>query len=820
MLICALLAAAICADPCLDIMERAVGAYSDGQVAEYLAEAEREGVQEHGFPRLAANLGVLVANGRLAERKDVLSRMMTAACRDAAKGKMPPKSGGNDFSVKELAIALRELERAKAFPREVTDGWRNDLKRVAAERCYSCCPKPGDTTRSYNWAVFGAASEQARIANGLGGDAAFVERYVADQLRWFDANGMYRDPDEPAVYDFVARLQFAAILHFGYDGPSRAKLEDAMDRSAEPTLKMLSACGEIPYGGRSNQFLHNHTCYAALCEWYAVRFASGGDAAKAARFRAAARRALEALDPWLKADPLRHVKNLYPRESGIGCEFYAYFNKYMVTMGSWAMLAREFAKGRRDGLPSPIPSAPSVFATSPAFHWVFANAGEYSAQFDTAANPHYDCDGLGRLHRRGAPPQICLSTPCAKKPNYRIAGENPEELAIRPLADGRLELKRSGSTSDSAVTEWTVGGQTWRCTLTPGGMEMELKGSGEVALALPVFEFDGETHATVRRDERSVSTLYRGWRCVYATDGTIRPTALAAENRNGRYLRFEAHGRDALRVRVAIDRAERPVCNAEACPGYGDNLVVENDRFGIFLYGPREYHRWSGIDVFNKSNPRASCAGWLNDPRFNQYAIHPNFHDNRGEGMDNYAMGAARGVGGVALYGDGEWKTYVSWESCRVIHAGEDRAEVEIVYPSFSTAGKMTYRITLRRGERFFRNDVSFEKMPNTFVVGPGMDLDPKRGHGGSVVEEPGLVSLFEDPLGENGKDGSTMEAVFVAPGEAVEAMTDPQGCRVLAFRGKKNFTYWAGASWSLAGEIVTPEQWHECVRKFRKGLK
>lgn len=269
----------------------------------------------------------------------------------------------------------------------------------------------------------------------------------------------------------------------------------------------------------------------------------------------------------------------------------------------------------------------------------------------------------------------------------------------------------------------------------------------------------------------------------------------------------------ALMLAVAL-------CNAEVCPGYGDNLVVENDKFGVFFYGPKEYHRWSGIDVFNKSNPRASCAGWLNDPRFNQFNVHPNFHDNRGEGMDNYAMGAARGVGGVALYGDGEWKTYVSWESCRVIHAGEDFCEVEIVYPSFSTAGKMTYHITLKRGERFFRNDISFEKMPSDFLVGPGIDLEPKRGHKGSIVEEPGLVSLFENPQGENGKDGSTMEAVFVAPDECVKPMTDPQGCRVFVFKGKKNFTYWAGASWSLAGEITTPEQWHACVRNFRKGLK
>ena len=43
----------------LDLMETAVGAYSDEHLARYLADVEKNGVQEHGFPRLAANLGVL-----------------------------------------------------------------------------------------------------------------------------------------------------------------------------------------------------------------------------------------------------------------------------------------------------------------------------------------------------------------------------------------------------------------------------------------------------------------------------------------------------------------------------------------------------------------------------------------------------------------------------------------------------------------------------------------------------------------------------------------------------------------------------------------
>mgnify|MGYP003329620975 CR=1 FL=1 len=132
----------------------------------------------------------------------------------------------------------------------------------------------------------------------------------------------------------------------------------------------------------------------------------------------------------------------------------------------------------------------------------------------------------------------------------------------------------------------------------------------------------------------------------------------------------------------------------------------------------------------------------------------------------------------------------------------------------------MTYHITLKRGERFFRNDVSFERMPKGFLAGPGIDLESKRDHKGNLVEEPGLVSLFEDAKGESGKDGSTMAAIFVADPAQVTVMTDHLNCRVLAFKGEKNFTYWAGASWSLAGEIVTPDAWHEHVRNFQKGLK
>ena len=800
-------------DEYLDLVEAAVAAYPKDHVAEYIDDADENGVGEHGFPRLTANLAALVAAGRHPERLGQLRRMMGICCRDAKKGLM--KKEGNEFSVKELVDALCDIERAGLFPKDVTDSWRKDISEVDPWRCYRVKPEVGDTKLSYNWCVFGAASEQKRICSGMGGDAGFVSRYVVDQMRWFDSNGMWRDPHEPFVYDIVTRLQFALILSSGYAGPSRAELEAHLDRSAEATLAMQSAAGEIPYGGRSNQFLHNDTMYAALCEWYAARALARGDRRNAARFRSAAARTVAGMRRWLAERPVRHVKNLYPRSwkrgTGIGCEKYAYFDKYMVTMGSWAVLARRFA----DETPLPyVEEREAVaFETTPYFHCVFLRAGEYSAQFDYNADTHYDCDGLGRLHRRGAPTQICMSTPCAAQPTYSTETTNISSLAIVPVSEVPLKPAGSGSDGSAAWAAWTLGDLDWRCRLSSAGLESTLKGTGEVAMRLPAFAFDGERETLVSCDGKSLEIRYRGWVCRYETDGTVRDTGEVCCNRNGRYRAFEARGEKSLSVRVSIESAA--ICNAEVCPERTDDFCWENDKFGMRAYGPGDYHKWSGWDVFNKAvDAGATCCHLLHNP-----GKCGTWHDNPFKGiLDNYTMGASRGVGGVAFWGDGEWKTYSNWESAKVIRTDDECCEFELVYPAFAAPGKMTCHVTLRRGERFFRCDVSFEhpkRFHKDFRVGPGIDLEPKRDHKGVLVEEDGLVSLFED---EKGANGSTMEAVFVAPGEKVEAMTDRMNCRVLAF-GRPSFTYWAGAAWSKAGELTTPEAWIEAVRAFRQGV-
>lgn len=260
-------------------------------------------------------------------------------------------------------------------------------------------------------------------------------------------------------------------------------------------------------------------------------------------------------------------------------------------------------------------------------------------------------------------------------------------------------------------------------------------------------------------------------------------------------------------------------CSCGVAEKRDNDFYWENDKFGMRAYGPGEFHKWSGLDIFNKMPNSEGTVRELLDNHNNC----GNWHVTPWKGiLDNYTVGAGRGCGAVALWGDGEWKTYPDWETSEIITNTSELVEFKLTYPAFSCMGRMTYRITLKKGERFFKNTVTFEKgYRREFALGPGLDLEPKRDHKGVVWEDAklGIVSLFEDP--KNEAEGSTATAIILDPADAegVELKTDHLNCRVLALK-KNTFTYYAGAAWSKAGEITTAEQWQECIMKFRKELE
>ena len=553
----------------LSLMERTLSAYTDEHIDSYLADVKANGLTEHGFARLTSNIGILISHGR---RCDLLPRficMMDLCCET-----IPHVKAANDFSVREIICCLWEVERSNILPKSTTDRWRMLLSHIEPTKCYDKFAKtPTDKVR--NWALFTAVSEYFRQSAGLCDSSEFIDIQLASQLQWIDGNGMYMDNSksdvhQPIMYDLVPRGLFSLLLHFGYRGKYFEEIDSLLKRSALHTLRMQSSIGEMAFGGRSNQFLHNEGWLCAIFEYEAQRYAREGNYALAAEFKRGIEKAITLTEHWLSKSPIRHVKNRFPTESGYGCEGYAYFDKYMITTASNFYAALQMCD---EAIPSDAstPSVCDTFVTSEHFHKVFMRCGDYYAELDINADPHYDASGLGRIHKFGAPSAICLSVPCPKAPNYKLDVTDNIALSLCPgimidgdprfATDTDTKYRVISTTAENGIAETDVectfanGKRVSVCySLSRDGVNITASGDGEILFMLPAFYFDGESYTEITLADRSLSVSYEGYTCRYITDGEICDTGHIGANRNGHYRAFCVKSFGVLRVDVEIVR--------------------------------------------------------------------------------------------------------------------------------------------------------------------------------------------------------------------------------------------------------------------------
>ena len=497
--------------------------------------------------------------------------MMNYCCEN-----IPRVKADNDFSVKEIIFCIMALEgEACKAPGIVADTdllrWKQQLRTIVPQTCYSkYAVTPND--KVHNWALFTAVSEYMRTVTGIGDTIEFIELQLASQMQWMDENGMYRDPHKPMVYDLVPRGLFSILLHFGYRGKYYDEIDRHLRKAGLMTLKMQSVTGEIPYGGRSNQFLHNEAHLAVIFEYEARRYAAEGNYELAGQFKSAVQTALENIAKWLCLHPVSHIKNRFSVSSQYGCECYAYFDKYMITTASFLYAAYLICDDRI--LRKPLDKEkPYTLRTSEHFHKIFLNAGGYFLEFDTLADMRYDASGLGRVHKKDAPSAICMSVPCSEMPSYTIDLENPISISLCPgcMQNGKLffaidreskyVLKEFSNTDKCAYASFgiTLPGKqfiTATYVVNSSGVEITISGEGELVHMLPAFAYDGELSTVITSDERHLKVCYQNFCCLYTTNGSVFNSGKIGGNRNGHYHMYYAKASNVLSLKIEIYRRE------------------------------------------------------------------------------------------------------------------------------------------------------------------------------------------------------------------------------------------------------------------------
>ncbi len=545
------------------LMEKALSAYSDAHIDEYFEKVKRDGLTEHGFARLTSNMGILISHGR---RTDLFPRFL--AMMDFCCEAIPTIKAANDFAVREIVTCIIELEKRGTVDAEQINNWKNNLAKIEPYSVYTVIAKE-PCEKLFNWALFTGVSEYMRDHIGIANAKETVDTQIATQLRWLDENGMYRDNliYAPMVYDLVARGLFTMLLHFGYNGKYRSEIDAILKKSGLLSLQMQSVTGELPFGGRSNQYMHNEGWLSVILEYEAVRYKKEGNLELASKFKAAAARALDNIEYWFAKDPIHHIKNRFPLDTKYGCENYGYFDKYMITSAS---VLHDASLVCDETIPvGKFDDSPLIAETSDYFGKIFVRAGGYSLEFEKNSNPQYDADGLGRVHKHGAPSPICISVPCPAKPNYNIDSEKAISASLTPAVfinqkwvyateHNAIISTLSKSTYDNCATlelcyDFRGGGTVnAKYTVSENGVEISLSGEDDIAFMLPLFEFDGETRTEISVDNHAAEVKYEGCMCRYTSDGMIEDSLKHARNRNGHYRVFRAVGKNTLNIKIEL----------------------------------------------------------------------------------------------------------------------------------------------------------------------------------------------------------------------------------------------------------------------------
>lgn len=258
--------------------------------------------------------------------------------------------------------------------------------------------------------------------------------------------------------------------------------------------------------------------------------------------------------------------------------------------------------------------------------------------------------------------------------------------------------------------------------------------------------------------------------------------------------------------------------HARFVPERLDDFAWENDRIAHRVYGPaimtdpKEHLVSSGVDVWVKS---------VRYPVIDKWYQSKDYHTDKGEGLDYYHVGTARGCGGLGIWDGKQLFVSANFKTWKIIADGPLRAVFELTYDDWDAGGRkltQTQRISLDAGSNFSRVESRLAcAKPGPLVVAVGISQRP--GDGKPTQDAAaGWMSYWEPEVAPNG----SIACAVVIPNGAATGFAAAEG-NFLAL-GKatpgKPFVHYLGAGWSKSGDFADPAAWESYVRQFALGLK
>jgi rhamnogalacturonyl hydrolase YesR len=296
-----------------------------------------------------------------------------------------------------------------------------------------------------------------------------------------------------------------------------------------------------------------------------------------------------------------------------------------------------------------------------------------------------------------------------------------------------------------------------------------------------------------------------------------------------------------------IDRGDRlpvvphPVVKTfvRQVPERFNDVAWESDRIAHRVYSQDlikgEGTVSSGIDVWSKRT-RALVV--------DNFYRRKNYHEDAGEGLDDYEVGRSRGCGGLGVWKNGTLYNSINFRSVRIITTGPVRSEFELTYDAWDVAGRRvweTRRISIDAGSNMSRVESrlsSDNPAPIEVAIGIAQRADPA-----GQLERDGLKGWMTYWQAADRDRGCIGCAVILSPGcvpkfaEETASVPQPPEARrlhpgteglppvgnalaVTEVRVGDPLVYYLGAGWSRSGDFPDSLAWRNYVSAFAERLR
>mgnify|MGYP006077089845 CR=1 FL=1 len=312
--------------------------------------------------------------------------------------------------------------------------------------------------------------------------------------------------------------------------------------------------------------------------------------------------------------------------------------------------------------------------------------------------------------------------------------------------------------------------------------------------------------------------------------GKLQVTQLVDNNSDGTYdeLLFQpilgASSEKDYEI-VQINKEEQPstevICYARFVPERTDDYAWENDKVAFRTFGPIAQKMkednikggtlTSGIDAWLKKVDYPIINKWYKEDLSGKGS----YHKDTGEGLDNFHVGASRGVGGIAAKVNNNYyfsKNFTEWKT---ITTGPIRTSFVLKYANWEAGGNIveeSQMISLDLGNNLSKFSINLHGIS---TISAGLTLHEKDG----VVignKEKGWVSYWQPH--EDSELGSGIVAstnTFLGYEKYDTDEKDLSNAYAALKLIDNKVVYYAGFGWKESGVFKNQQDWENYLSLF-----